>query len=103
MTAIMDPTATLGPNVTLGEYVVIEAGASLGAGVTLGHHVVVHAGAIIGDGTWVGDHGVGATAGRRPPAQWGRRPTCRPCRSGRLHHRDRRGRVTAERRSAKKR
>ena len=60
---MIDPTATIGPNVTLGEYVVIEEGAVLGARVELGHHTVVHRGTVIGDDTWAGD---GAVLGRQP-------------------------------------
>lgn len=78
MTAIIDPTAVLGPEVTLGEYVVIEAGASLGAGVTLGHHVVVHAGTIIGAGTWVGDQAVLGRPPRPAPTSAVKTPTDLP-------------------------
>ena len=63
MTAVIHPAATLGPNVQLGEFVVIEEGAVLGARVTLGHHVVIHAGTVLGDDVWVGD---GAVLGRAP-------------------------------------
>jgi acetyltransferase-like isoleucine patch superfamily enzyme len=60
---MIDPTATLGQDVKLGEYVVIEAGACIGAGAELGHHVVVHAGTVLGPNAWVGD---GAVLGRSP-------------------------------------
>jgi len=63
MTAAIDPGATLGPNVRLGQFVVIEAGAVIGAEVELGHHVVVHRDTVIGEGTWVAD---GAVLGRPP-------------------------------------
>jgi acetyltransferase-like isoleucine patch superfamily enzyme len=63
MTAAVDPQATLGPNVRLGQFVVVEAGAIIGAGAELGHHVVVHRGTVIGDGTWVA---AGAVLGRPP-------------------------------------
>jgi acetyltransferase-like isoleucine patch superfamily enzyme len=59
----IDPGATLGAGVKLGEYVVIEAGAVLAAGVELGHHVVVHCDTVLGEGVWVGD---GAVLGRMP-------------------------------------
>ena len=63
VTTAIDPQATVGPNVRLGQFVVVEAGAVIGAGVELGHHVVVHRDTVIGDGAWVGD---GAVLGRPP-------------------------------------
>lgn len=63
MTTVIDHSATIGPGVKLGEFVVIEAGAVLGANVELGHHVVVHRDTVIGADTWVGD---GAVLGRPP-------------------------------------
>jgi acetyltransferase-like isoleucine patch superfamily enzyme len=63
LTTIIDPSAVIGPNVTLGAYAVIEANVVLGAGVTVGHHAVIHAGTVIGDGAWIGDQ---AVLGRPP-------------------------------------
>src|SRR3974377_288809 len=63
MTAMIDPQATVGPNVRLGQFVVVESGATIGAGAELGHHVVVHRDTVIGDGTWVADS---AVLGRPP-------------------------------------
>ncbi len=49
-TAIVDPSAILGENVTLGPYVVVEADVEIGAGCTLGPQVVVHRYTTIGAG-----------------------------------------------------
>jgi UDP-3-O-[3-hydroxymyristoyl] glucosamine N-acyltransferase len=46
--AAIHPTARVGTNVQIGEYVVIGAGATIGDNVTLSHHVVVEEGAKIG-------------------------------------------------------
>ncbi len=60
-TAIIDPRAALGPNVTIGPFAVIEADVEIGAGCAVGPHVVlhrhttvgpgcrIHAGAVLGD------------------------------------------------------
>jgi acetyltransferase-like isoleucine patch superfamily enzyme len=58
LTAVIDPTAQVAPDVRLGEYVIIEAGAIVAAGVELGHHVVVHRDTMIDEGVWVSDHSV---------------------------------------------
>lgn len=67
MTSAIHPTAILGPNVQLGEFVVIEEGVVLGANVTLGHHVVIHAGTMLDDNVWVSDQAVLGRAPRPAP------------------------------------
>jgi len=47
-TAIVDPTAELGERVSIGPYVVIEAGAHIGEGTSIGAGTVIGAGASIG-------------------------------------------------------
>ena len=49
--AFVDPKATLGANVTVGPFAVVEAGARLADGVWLGPHVSVAAGSEIGAGS----------------------------------------------------
>lgn len=78
MTSVIHPTATLGPNVQLGEFVVIEEGVVVGANVTLGHHVVLHAGTILDDDVWVGDHTVLGRAPRPAPTSAVRTPPSLP-------------------------
>ena len=41
-TAIIDPHAILGPNVTVGPYAVVESDVEIGEGCVLGPHVVIH-------------------------------------------------------------
>jgi UDP-3-O-[3-hydroxymyristoyl] glucosamine N-acyltransferase len=48
-TARIHPTATVGKNVYIGEYVVVGAGAAIGNGTSLAHHVVIEKGARIGE------------------------------------------------------
>lgn len=50
-TAVVDPAAVLGADVSIGPYVVIEADARLGAGAVVGAHAVVGRGASVGCGT----------------------------------------------------
>ncbi len=78
MTTIVHPTAVLGPEVQLGEFVVVEEGAVLGANVTVGHHVVIHAGTVLDDGVWVGDHAVLGRAPRPAPTSAVRTPPSLP-------------------------
>jgi len=54
--ASVDPTAEVGPGVTIGPFVVVEAGARVGPGTTLHPHVVVGAGARIGAGCVIHAH-----------------------------------------------
>jgi UDP-3-O-[3-hydroxymyristoyl] glucosamine N-acyltransferase len=51
----IDPTARLGPGVSLGEGVVVGPWAVLGAGVQLGARTVVGAGVVLEDGVQVGE------------------------------------------------
>ncbi len=48
-TAVVDPTATLGADVTIGPFAVIEAGAKIGARSRIGAHCFVGRGATLGD------------------------------------------------------
>jgi len=50
-TAVIDPTAQIGQNVSLGPYAVIGAYASIGDNCLIGSHTVVESGASIGSGT----------------------------------------------------
>ena len=47
--AIIDPSATIGKNVSIGEYSVIREKAVIGDGTSIGHQVVIEAGVIIGE------------------------------------------------------
>lgn len=47
-TAVVDPSATLGPGVSIGPYSVIEADAVIGQGCYLGPHTIMGAGATLG-------------------------------------------------------
>jgi UDP-3-O-[3-hydroxymyristoyl] glucosamine N-acyltransferase len=49
--AIVDPTAVLAANVSIGPFVVIEAGVSIGEGAVIGAHCVVGAGSSVGRAT----------------------------------------------------
>nr|WP_270937757.1 UDP-3-O-(3-hydroxymyristoyl)glucosamine N-acyltransferase [Roseomonas sp. MO-31] len=55
-TAVVDPTATLGPGCEIGPYAVISAGAELGAGCVIGPHAVVGEGVVLGEGCRIGAH-----------------------------------------------
>jgi acetyltransferase-like isoleucine patch superfamily enzyme len=63
MTRVVDPSARVAPDATLGEHCVIGAGVAIGPGCRLGHHVVVHDGTVIGRDVRIDDH---ATLGKRP-------------------------------------
>ncbi len=62
-TCVVDPAATLGADVTLGEGCVIGARARIGAGCRIGHHVVIHDDTVVGENVRIDDH---ATLGKRP-------------------------------------
>jgi len=53
--AIIDPTAELGEDVSIGPLCVIGAGARIGAGSVLGPHCVIGAGASLGQGAYLRD------------------------------------------------
>jgi acetyltransferase-like isoleucine patch superfamily enzyme len=54
----VDPGARVGPEVTLGAFVVIEAGAAVGAGCVIGHGAVIHRDTVVGEGVRIDDHAV---------------------------------------------
>lgn len=66
-TAVIDSTATIGPDAHIGAYVVISAGVRLGAnatllphtviypGVTIGDHFFAHSGAVVREGCTIGN------------------------------------------------
>ncbi len=71
-TAVVDPSAKIGPGCR------IEPGAVIGARAEIGDHCVIGANAVIGDGVVIGDHcviGPGATVSH---AQLGKRVTIYP-------------------------
>jgi UDP-3-O-[3-hydroxymyristoyl] glucosamine N-acyltransferase len=55
-TAVVDPSAKLGPGCEVGPYAVIGTGAEIGAGCTIGPHAVVGDDVMLGDGCRVGAH-----------------------------------------------
>lgn len=55
-TAVVDPSAAIGPGVSIGPYAVVESGAQLGAGCRIGAHSVVGKGAKLGAGTVIHPH-----------------------------------------------
>src|SRR5690606_30680188 len=55
-TAVVDPAASADPTASIGELVVIEAGARIGARTVVDHHAVVKAGVTIGDDCRIGSH-----------------------------------------------
>lgn len=63
MNRAIDPSAKLGNNCRIGNFVTIAEQVHIGNGVYIGHNVVVHAGARIGENTSVQDH---AVIGRQP-------------------------------------
>jgi acetyltransferase-like isoleucine patch superfamily enzyme len=54
----IDPEARVAPDVRLGAFVVIEAGATVGAGSVIGHGVVIHRDTVVGEGVRIDDHAV---------------------------------------------
>jgi len=56
--AIIAQTATIAPDVIIGEFAVIEADVKIGTGCRIGHHAVIHAGTVIGPDIVIGDHAV---------------------------------------------
>lgn len=63
MSALLHPSATLGPGTTCGEGCVIGPGVRVGPGCVIGHHVVIHADTVIGSEVRIDDH---ATLGKLP-------------------------------------
>lgn len=59
----IDPSVSLGTNVFIGRYSVIEAGVTIGDNVAIGYGTIVRAGTTIGNGVSVGDLTV---LGKRP-------------------------------------
>lgn len=55
--------ATIGTNVSMGEYVVVEDDVVIGDNVTIGHHVIIRSGVRIGPGCIIND---GAILGKSP-------------------------------------
>ncbi|MBN1395581.1 MAG: acyl-ACP--UDP-N-acetylglucosamine O-acyltransferase [Pirellulales bacterium] len=62
-TAIVDPSAQIGPNVEIGPYCIVESGAKIGPGCTLASHAVVKRGTQLGENNRVGE---GAVLGGLP-------------------------------------
>jgi UDP-3-O-[3-hydroxymyristoyl] glucosamine N-acyltransferase len=54
-TALVDPGATLGADVSVGPFSVIGAGAQIGAGTRIGAHVTIAAGVMVGAGGLIHD------------------------------------------------
>lgn len=52
---MIDKTAKIGKNVTMGEHVVIEGNVVIGDDVVIGHHVVINAETVIGDQVIIND------------------------------------------------
>ena len=52
------PDAVIGPDVSLGQFVVIEEGVTIGAGCRIGHHTILRSGTVLGSHVQVGDHTV---------------------------------------------
>ena len=63
MTSAIHPSASLGADVTLGEFCVIGPQVRLGAGCRIGNHVAIHADTVVGGGVRIDDH---ATLGKLP-------------------------------------
>lgn len=57
-TAIVDPSASIDANASIGPYAVVEAGVSIGAGSVLHSHVVVRFGCSLGDECEIHPHAV---------------------------------------------
>ncbi len=53
-TAVVDPAARIGENVTIGPYAVVRREAEIGAGCQIGPHAVIEAGVTVGEQTWIG-------------------------------------------------
>ncbi|MBD3176767.1 MAG: acyl-ACP--UDP-N-acetylglucosamine O-acyltransferase [Armatimonadia bacterium] len=56
--AIVDPTAEIHSQATVGPYCIVEGGVRLGQGVVLQSHVVVYRGTSLGEGTYVSPNAV---------------------------------------------
>lgn len=55
-TAVVSKTASIGANVTIGEFSVIEDGVEIGDGTTIDHHVVLKRGVKIGSNCYISSH-----------------------------------------------
>ncbi len=56
MNYIIHETATLGENVSIGYFSVIEEGVVIGDNVTIGNNVTIHAGTVIGSDVYISDN-----------------------------------------------
>lgn len=63
MNAVLDPTAAIGADTTMGEGCVIGPNVRIGSRCRIGHLVVIHADTLVGDDVRIDDH---ATLGKRP-------------------------------------
>ncbi|MDY0410356.1 DapH/DapD/GlmU-related protein [Virgibacillus soli] len=55
---MIDQTVTLGENVKIGEYVVLEENVMIGNNVEIGNHVIIKEGTIISDDVTIQDHAI---------------------------------------------
>lgn len=55
-TAVVDPSARIGPGCEIGPFAVVGAGAEIGAGSVIGPHAVVGEGVVLGEGCRIGAH-----------------------------------------------
>ena len=62
-TSVVDPTATLGADTTVGEFCMIGAHVRLGDGCRIGHNVIIHEGTVIGNNVRIDD---GTVVGKMP-------------------------------------
>jgi UDP-N-acetylglucosamine acyltransferase len=62
-TALIDPGAKLGADVSVGPYAILEAGCEIGEGCEIRSHAVIRGGVILGPGNQIG---VGAVLGGEP-------------------------------------
>lgn len=62
-THIIDPSARLGSDVSIGEFCYIGKNVKIGNGCVIGHHVVIHDDTVIGDAVRIDD---GSVVGKRP-------------------------------------
>jgi UDP-2-acetamido-3-amino-2,3-dideoxy-glucuronate N-acetyltransferase len=63
VSSMIHPTATLGGDVTFGEFCVIGPRVHLGTGCRIANHVVIHEDTVVGDHVRIDDH---ASLGKRP-------------------------------------
>lgn len=57
-TTVIAASASIAPDVSIGEFTVIEAEVKIGPGGRIGHHAVIHAGTVLGPNIVIGDHAV---------------------------------------------